>query len=49
MITTAELATALRQWRKENPIENGFNFPYEEWYNFRYNHTHQKATRGDEE
>ena len=48
MITTAELATALRQWRKQNPIENGFNFSYEKWYEFRYNHTHQKATRGDE-
>jgi len=43
-----ELASALRKWRKENPIENGFDFSYEKWYNFRFCHSHQKATRGDE-
>lgn len=43
-----DLAKLVRQWRKENPIENGFNLSYEDWYDFRFLHTHQRATRGDE-
>jgi hypothetical protein len=43
-----DLAVTLRQWRKENPIENGFAMSYEDWYDFRFCHSHQKATRGDE-
>jgi len=42
------MAAALRKWRKENPIDNGFSMSYEDWYDFRFNQSHQKATRGDE-
>jgi hypothetical protein len=47
-MTYKVLASSLRQWRKENPIENGFIMPYEDWYDYRFCHSHQKATRGDE-
>lgn len=43
-----DLAIATIKFRKENPIEDGFDMPYEEWYHFRLCQSHQRATRGDE-
>ena len=48
MMTPAELANEIRNFRKVNNIEHGFSYSYEDWYDWRILFSHQQATRGDE-